>query len=79
MRWGELALAAGYRTGRVCRTVKEVSSPLAEIEGLPGPHPVALHIGGGETPPRVTSAHSDAEVRARFQAAATEPRKDDLP
>ncbi|WP_406183883.1 phosphonopyruvate decarboxylase [Streptomyces sp. NBC_01006] len=80
MRWDELALAAGYRTGRVCRTAEEVTAHLGEIKGRPGPHLVALHIGrGGATPPRVTSAHTNAEVRARFQAAATEARKDDLP
>ncbi len=77
LRWDELALAAGYRTGRVCRTVKEVDAHLAEIDGRPGPHLVALHIGrGGATPPRVTSAHTNAEVRARFQAAANDSRKD---
>ncbi|MCX5146388.1 phosphonopyruvate decarboxylase [Streptomyces sp. NBC_00320] len=80
MRWDELALAAGYRTGRVCRTAKEVTAHLAEIEGVPGPHLVALHIGrGGATPARVTSAHTNAEVRVRFQAAAIASRKDDQP
>ncbi|MFE5772421.1 phosphonopyruvate decarboxylase [Streptomyces sp. NPDC056485] len=78
MRWDELALAAGYRTGRVCRTAEEVTAHLGEIKGRPGPHLVALHIGrGGPTPPRVTSAHTNAEVRARFQAAATQARKED--
>ncbi|MEW2412583.1 phosphonopyruvate decarboxylase [Streptomyces sp. NPDC046866] len=77
LRWDELALAAGYRTARICRTVKEVDAHLAEIDGRPGPHLVALHIGkGGATPPRVTSAHTNAEVRARFQAAANDSRKD---
>ncbi|MGW5342819.1 phosphonopyruvate decarboxylase [Streptomyces sp. NPDC004050] len=71
LRWDELALAAGYRTAHICRTAKEVDAHLAEIAGRPGPHLVALEIGrGGATPPRVTSAHTNAEVRARFQAAA---------
>ncbi|MFD0267662.1 phosphonopyruvate decarboxylase [Streptomyces sp. NPDC127106] len=71
LRWDELALAAGYRTARICRTAKEADAHLAEIDGQPGPHLVALEIGrGGATPPRVTSAHTNAEVRARFQAAA---------
>jgi phosphonopyruvate decarboxylase len=76
MRWDELALAAGYRTGRICRTPKETDAHLAEIADQPGPHLVALIVGrGGATPPRVTSAHTNAEVRARFQAAAAEPAK----
>lgn len=76
MRWDELALAAGYRTGQVCRTAKQADAHLAEIAGLPGPHLVALHIGrGGPTPPRVTSAHTNAGVRARFQAAAVDTSK----
>ncbi|MFJ4655855.1 phosphonopyruvate decarboxylase [Nocardia sp. NPDC088792] len=72
MQWADLALAAGYRTGQTCRTVPEIHAHLEKIADLPGPHLVAIHIGkGGATPPRVTSAHTNSQVRARFQREAT--------
>ncbi|HET9140039.1 phosphonopyruvate decarboxylase [Actinophytocola sp.] len=71
MGWDRLALAVGYRTGAVCETSGEILEALGAIDGIPGPHLVAIRIApGGATPPRVTSAHSNPEIRARFQREA---------
>lgn len=74
--WDRLALSVGYRTGAVCRTVGEIHECLRRIAGAPGPHLVALCVapGGSRTPPRVTSAHGNREIRARFQRVASAGR-----
>ncbi|MBX7464496.1 phosphonopyruvate decarboxylase [Streptomyces sp. NPDC059095] len=77
MRWADLALAAGYRTGETCRTEAEIDDHMAKVADLPGPHLIAVFIAkGGATPPRVTSAHTNAEVTARFKGEVALSRKD---
>jgi phosphonopyruvate decarboxylase len=72
MGWDRLALAAGYRTAAVCATAGEISETMAAVASIPGPHLVAIRIAsGGATPPRVTSAHSNPDIRARFQREAS--------
>ncbi|GGS13723.1 MULTISPECIES: phosphonopyruvate decarboxylase [Streptomyces] len=73
LAWAELALALGYRTARTCATAAELAAHLDKIAALPGPHMVGVPIrrGSSWTPPRITSAHTNSEVRARFQQAAT--------
>jgi phosphonopyruvate decarboxylase len=73
VRWADLAQALGYRTGQSCDTVAAIAAHLDEIAHRPGPHMVAVPIdrGGSPTPPRVTSTHTNSEVRARFQRMAS--------
>jgi phosphonopyruvate decarboxylase len=72
VEWGALARSVGYRTGAVCRTVGQIDAQLRRIAATAGPHLIAMRIGpGGVTPPRVTSAHTNPQIRARFQRAAT--------
>ncbi|WAZ21816.1 phosphonopyruvate decarboxylase [Streptomyces cinnabarinus] len=75
LRWTELALSLGYRTARTVTTAAELTARLRDIAGTPGPHMVGVTIRRGSscTPPRVTSAHSNSEIRARFQKAAAAP------
>lgn len=71
--WDRLARSVGYRTAATCDTVGGVDECLRSIAGLPGPHLVAMRIapGGPTTPPRVTSAHTNPQIRARFQGVAS--------
>ena len=73
--WVCLAVAAGYRSGRVCDTDQAFGSALAATRHSVGPHLVVARIGTtpGCTPPRVTSGLTPRDLRARFQAAAAEP------
>jgi phosphonopyruvate decarboxylase len=73
LAWDRLALSVGYRTGSVCHTVEQVDECLRGVTGTPGPHLIAMRIStGGPGPlPRITSAHTNQQLRARFQRAAS--------
>lgn len=78
--WDALALSVGYRTGAVCETVEEIHEALLRIEGTAGPHLVAVRIAPGGAPtPRITSAYTPRQVRARFQSVASTERRDTHP
>ncbi len=76
LAWDRLALSVGYRTGAVCHTVEQIDERLRRIGGTPGPHLVAMRIapGGSCSPPRVSAAHTNQQIRARFQRVASAGR-----
>jgi phosphonopyruvate decarboxylase len=73
--WSHLGAAAGYRSTTVCATAAELDRALADTRGEDGPHLVVARIASapGVTPPRVTSGLTPAQLRERFQRAASRP------
>jgi phosphonopyruvate decarboxylase len=71
--WPAFGAAAGYRSAALCADAAGLTEALSRAAGTPGPHLVVARIATAPavTPPRVTSGLAPAELRRRFQSAAT--------